>query len=114
MCIIALVLYLIINFSCEKGQLLVVYKDNEVIGKYSLNDEGYHTIEYDDMTLMTFEIKNGKADVLSACCNDKLCVHQKPINSSGEVICCLPGKILLKVYEPQNESTNEDYDAVAR
>ena len=62
MCIIALVLYLIINFSCEKGQLLVVYKDNEVIGKYSLNDEGYHTIEYDDMTLMTFEIKNGKAE----------------------------------------------------
>ena len=114
MCFIALVLYFITYFSSDIGQTLVVYKDNEVIAEYSLNDEGYHTIEYDDISLMTFEIVNNEADVLSASCNDKLCVHQKPIDTSGEVICCLPNKILLKIEGTKNDSNKEDYDAVAK
>ena len=114
MCFIALVLYLINIYFTDKGQVLIAYKDNEVIGEYSLYDEGSYTIESDDGILMKFEIKNREVDVLSANCKDKLCVHQKAVKAAGEVICCLPNKILLKVLGDDKEDSVEDYDAVTR
>ena len=42
-------------------------------------------------------IENGKADMISADCPDKLCVNQHAISSNGETIVCLPNKVVVEV-----------------
>ena len=45
----------------------------------------------------TLVIENGKADMISADCPDKLCVNQHAISSNGETIVCLPNKVVVEV-----------------
>ena len=55
------------------------------------------------------QIKNGKADMVSADCPDQLCVNQKAISKNKESIICLPNKIIVEVDSHQNSQ----YDAVS-
>lgn len=45
----------------------------------------------------TLVIENGKADMISADCPDKLCVNQHAISSNSETIVCLPNKVVVEV-----------------
>ena len=114
MCFIALVLYLIIMIISKQGSSVSVYKDNVQILNYSLNEDGVYPVTGQGCLYMTFEIKNGKVNVISADCPDKLCVHQKPISLSSETICCLPNKIVLKINETNNSLEKGEYDAVTQ
>ena len=42
-------------------------------------------------------IKDGKAEMKSAICPDKICVKHRPIDKSGQTIVCLPEKIVVKI-----------------
>lgn len=111
MCIIALVLYLIIYGTSSKGDKVLVFVDNSLIDEYKLSDDGDYHINNENGAVMTFEIDNGCVNVISSNCKDKLCVHQKSIRSSSEVICCLPNKIILKI-ETLDNTSKDSYDAV--
>lgn len=43
------------------------------------------------------EIKNRKVRILSSPCPDKLCVKQGYISESGQVIICLPNRVVIKI-----------------
>ncbi|MBC7319851.1 NusG domain II-containing protein [bacterium] len=43
------------------------------------------------------EINNGKVRMLSSPCPDKLCVKEGYINKSGQVIVCVPNRIVIKI-----------------
>ena len=36
-------------------------------------------------------------------CPDKYCVHQNPIHSAGEVIVCLPNKLVVEITGKQSD-----------
>ena len=127
MLIIALVWFLIVNIYTGKGTYLSVYKDNSVIARYSLNEDGTYYIsetgaysfENDlgtiDNMLFEFEINNGKVNVLFSTCPDKLCMHQKAINSNLETIVCLPNRIVLEINsEDSSLKDKETLDAVTK
>ncbi|OYP37556.1 hypothetical protein CG709_05765 [Lachnotalea glycerini] len=44
-------------------------------------------------------IKDQKAKMEEANCPDKLCVHQKSIDKTGETIVCLPHKVVITVID---------------
>ena len=54
------------------------------------------------------KIKDGEADMISADCPDKLCVHQKAISKDGESIICLPNQVVVEI----ESSESSEYDAV--
>ena len=50
----------------------------------------------------TLVIENGKADMISADCPDKLCVKQHAISSNGETIVCLPNKVVVEIEDGES------------
>lgn len=45
----------------------------------------------------TIEIKDGSVKVISADCPDKICVHTKAAQKVGDIIVCLPHRIIITV-----------------
>lgn len=114
MCIIALVLFLIIQFSSSNGNMLLVYRDNILVDEYNLEQDGIYTVCDADHIFMTFEIKNKSVNVKDAECKDKLCVRQKSISASSELICCLPNKIILEIAKSDDDKDIGEYDAITK
>lgn len=44
------------------------------------------------------EIENGKVHIHEASCRDQICVNHPPIWKNGEVIVCLPNKLVVEVH----------------
>ena len=45
----------------------------------------------------TIQIKNGTVSVHDADCPDQICVKSSPISQTGEIIACLPHKLLIEI-----------------
>lgn len=43
------------------------------------------------------KIEDGKADIISADCYSNDCVHQRKISKNGEMIVCLPHKLVVAI-----------------
>ena len=46
-------------------------------------------------------IENGVAWISEASCPDKVCVHQGRISMNGELIVCLPNRMIAKIVAPE-------------
>ena len=103
---IAVLAFLLHNAIGGKGASCVTVKVNgEIQGVYSLAED--QEIEINNGTNI-LQIKNGKADMISADCPDKLCVNQKAVSKNNENIICLPNKVIVEV----DSSENSEFDAV--
>ena len=88
--------------------------------RYFVGDKhpGYVTVRVDGEVAATYDlskdrevdlnggsnhmkIEDGKVEMISADCPDKLCVHQKAISKNNESIICLPNRVVLQI-------TNQD------
>lgn len=96
---VALLSFLIIEFTKEEGAYVVVTVDGVEIDRYSLEFEGEYSLNGGTNILC---IKDGEAYLVDANCPDKLCVHQGAIDKSGETITCLPNKLVVTVYGADN------------
>lgn len=54
----------------------------------------------------TLVIKDGFADIVSADCYSNDCVHQRKISKNGEMIVCLPHKLVVTITS-HKESEND-------
>lgn len=45
----------------------------------------------------TIEVKDGSVRVISADCPDKICVHTKAARKVGEIIVCLPHRLIITI-----------------
>jgi hypothetical protein len=54
-------------------------------------------------------IKDSEADILSADCPDKVCVHERKIRYAGETLVCLPNKVVVEI-----EGERGELDAVSK
>ena len=102
--IVAILMSFWFFFIKKQMQIVVVYVDHEVFGKYSLDEN--QTIDINDTNQLL--IQDGKAKMIHANCPDQVCVHQKEISKSNESIICLPNKVMVTV-EGSKES---EFDAV--
>lgn len=50
-----------------------------------------------DINTNTIIIKNGSVWVENANCKNQICVNHKPINQKGEIIACLPNKVIVEI-----------------
>lgn len=88
--------------------VLEVTVDGELYGRYPLNREQ----EIDVVTSYgknTVVIEDDTAYVTEADCPDKICVGMQKISRDGEMICCLPHRLILTVRGTESAG----YDAVA-
>lgn len=93
----------------EPGQQVEVLLDGIIYGTYDLKEPQEVLITGPAGQTNLLVIKDGYASVTDASCPDKLCVHQKRIQAKGEMIVCLPNKMVVQV---KNGETPQ-VDAVA-
>ena len=90
----------------QTGSYVVISKDNEEIGTYSLKDN--RVIDVGEGNRL--EIKDGAVHMLYADCPDQICVDQKAISKEGETIVCLPNKVVVEV----KSADASDFDTMTK
>lgn len=91
------VIFVALLFNKQPGKTVVVTIDQVEFGRYRLDQD--RTVEIKGSGSNLLVIENGHAYVKSADCPDKICVNHKPIVRSGEVIVCLPNKVVVEIEE---------------
>jgi Uncharacterized protein conserved in bacteria len=73
--------------------------DGKVYGTYDLkrSENKKFDLKLPDNEHSTVEINNGRIRIYEANCPDKVCVRTGWISKPGEVIVCLPYKIIVKI-----------------
>lgn len=88
-----------------------IYVDGEKREEYVIGP-GYEDqfTEYTDYGFNTISTENGYVWIDDADCDDKLCVLQGKISGSGQVIICLPHRLVVRI----EGSGERDLDAVSQ
>ena len=94
----------------KDGTAVRILLDGEPYGTYRLTEEQSIPIIINGAVTNTLRISEGKAKMEEADCPDQLCVHQNAIDRQGEMIVCLPNKIVVEVEGAQAS----DLDSVSR
>lgn len=84
---------------------VVISHDQEELYNIKINDNYENTIHYDvDGEHNEIIIKNGEVWIETANCNNQVCVKEKPISRPGQVIVCLPHKLIVEIKGKTEES----------
>ena len=79
----------------QTASCVMISKDNEEIGTYSLKDD--RVIDVGDGNRL--EIKDGAVHMLYADCPDQICVHTGWIDQEHDMIVCMPNKVVVQIVE---------------
>lgn len=100
------------NIVYSDNNIVVIYSNNELVGEYVLSD--YYKDEFTIKTeegYNTIKIENNKVWIDDSDCKDQYCVHQGKISGVGEVVICLPHKLLIKIV---GNDIGKDVDFIAK
>ena len=90
-----------------KGDMLVVEQDGKVIKKLPMDKDTEYTVNYGGH-YNTIVIKDKKAYIKEADCQDQICTHMHPIEKEGQTIICLPHRLYLELESHGDKKKNED------
>ncbi|MDD7456844.1 MAG: NusG domain II-containing protein [Clostridia bacterium] len=89
---------LIVLLCMPQGDKVVIRVDGEVKYTYSLRQDRVISIDYNgEKNANVIVIKNGAVYVKSATCKNHDCVDMGKISKTGEVITCLPHKLMVEI-----------------
>lgn len=99
--LLCLGIWLFISNDSSPSKIVGIYKDGSLVEKIDLNSvTGEREItlsgEYGDNVIL---VSNGRIEMKSADCPDKLCVKHGELKSSSSPIVCLPNKVVIKFEE---------------
>ncbi len=76
---------------------VTVSVDGEEIARFDLNENTEYLIPGYAGGTNRLIVRDGQAWIEEASCPDKLCVHQGRIRRAGEMIICLPNRVVAEV-----------------
>ncbi|NLY18507.1 MAG: NusG domain II-containing protein [Clostridiaceae bacterium] len=80
-----------------KNSMVVIYKDGNLYRTLSLFEDEIVRIEDEDGRINIISIKDGKADMIEANCQDKICVNTRAAHKDGQSIVCLPNRVVVEI-----------------
>ena len=83
--------------------IAVIYKNGDVHTTLSLSSDEIITIEDEEGRINIIGIKDGKADMIDANCNDKICVHTRSAHKNGQSIVCLPNRVVVEIKSDEKD-----------
>ena len=100
--------------TADKGKKIAyVYSDNRLVGEYTLTED-YETefkVEVDSGYNIV-HIQDGSVWIQDATCPDKVCLHQGKISKDGEIIVCLPNRLMIQIED--NSETEDMTDIIVK
>ncbi|MDY3250306.1 MAG: NusG domain II-containing protein [Candidatus Choladocola sp.] len=88
----------------DGGSYVTVEKNGEQFGTYSLKEDQEIPVGEGNC----IRISDGCAYMESADCPDQLCVHQGRISANGEMIVCLPNRVVVQVGSEERDEDAPD------
>ena len=80
-----------------QNSLVVIYKDGSIYKTLPLFEDEVVTIEDDEGRINVVSIKDGKADMIEANCQDKICVNTRSAQKDGHSIVCFPNRVVVEI-----------------
>ena len=90
LCLVGAALYLV--FAPERGRSAEIYADGKKIATLSLKENTVYSLEH-----LNVVVNGGKVWVERADCLDKICEKTGKIYKKGQIIVCLPNKIVIRI-----------------
>jgi hypothetical protein len=88
---------------------VVITVNNEVYKTYSLDEKVEAEVVVDsDYGRNVVHVEHGYAYMHDSDCPDKICIMQGRISKPGEIIVCLPNRLIIEV-----KGKNEDLDTIS-
>lgn len=111
--LLCLGIWLFISNVSSPSKVVGIYKDGSLVEKIDLNsvtDEREITLsgDFGDNVIL---VSNGRIEMKSADCPDKICVEHGELKSSSSPIVCLPNKVVIK-FEENTDGTDAKTGAV--
>ena len=99
--VLCLGIWLFISNVSSQSLVVGIYKDGSLVEKIDLNSvTGEREItlsgDFGDNVIL---VSNGRIEMKSADCPDKICVNHGELKSSSSPIVCLPNKVVIKFEE---------------
>lgn len=87
----------------DGNKTVAVSIDGKKEAAYPLNKDGTYLIYGSHLGTNKLVIKDGEAYIEEASCPDKQCVKQGKISKAGEMLVCLPNRVVIKVVDANEE-----------
>jgi hypothetical protein len=81
----------------QPGDMVVVTVDNEVYSRMPLHKDGQLLITSAPGKTNLLVIQGGAAWIQEASCSNQVCVRSGSISQEGELIVCLPHKVVVSI-----------------
>lgn len=96
--LLCLGVWLFISNASSQSLVVGIYKDGSLVEKIDLNSvTGEREITLSgDLGDNVILVSNGRIEMKSADCPDKICVEHGELKSSSSPIVCLPNKVVIK------------------
>ena len=93
-----------INYMTHKkpAAWVEVSVDSEVVATFDLSKDVDTVIEGYGGGTNHLIIKDGVMWISEASCPDKVCIHQGRISMNGELVVCLPNRMIAKIVAPED------------
>ncbi|HKM00735.1 MAG TPA: NusG domain II-containing protein [Sedimentibacter sp.] len=93
------------------NKIAYIYSENKLVGEYVLTDDVNDEVKIESETgFNILHIEDGQIWIHDASCPDRVCISQGKISYDGEIIVCLPNKMLIKIVD-NNEDSEIDFIA---
>lgn len=111
--LLCLGIWLFISNVSSPSKVVGIYKDGSLVEKIDLNSvTGEREITLSgDLGDNVILVSNGRIEMKSADCPDKLCVNHGELKSSSSPIVCLPNKVVIK-FENSTDGSDAKTGAV--
>lgn len=77
------------------GAWAVVTSDGQEVARYALSEDRTVTLGGEKYNVL--QISDGAASILEANCGDHTCVRTGAISREGEMIVCLPHRLMIRI-----------------
>ena len=87
----------------DGNKTVVVSIDGKKEAEYPLNKDETYLIYGSHLGTNKLVIKDGEAYIEEASCPDKQCMKQGKISKAGEMLVCLPNRVVIKIVDANEE-----------
>lgn len=88
----------------KSGISAIIEQDGETVAELDLNKDTELVLNDGTGGSNTITVQNGHISVTEANCPDLVCVRTGAISQTGEVIACLPHKLIITISSDQTNS----------
>lgn len=108
------IVYMSFDYFKDNKLYVKIYKEDILFYQHELLDDFTETVYVEgEVYYNLVVIDKGRVYVKDANCPDKICKRHIPISRQGQLIVCIPNKVIITI-ESNNNNDNNDVDAITK